>query len=202
MHPTAQKPTIPRSNRSHRRSIEWPGGLLLSPDRDHDRAPRSRWRHGRPNLDLGTPCQALIRRVLHDALSKKNAMNRCLPHDSPQTVLATASGGSAKSAGHRREIRPPSRARCTDPQSPRLLLRKRVPPCDGRSTARLGRWTAESTAVASPLLPRQPSGHSAQFSSRRDGGCADGERRGSRFIWPLAPKVRAGAGNDRRDQRG
>jgi hypothetical protein len=142
-------------------------------------------------------------RELHDALLATISASGHVPHNVSPTSLTTVSGGSAKSVGHRREIRPPSRARCTDPQSPRFLLRKRVPPPprDGRSTARLGRWTAEPTAVASPLLPRQPSDHSAQFSSRRDGGCADGERRGSRFIWPLAPKVRAGAGNDRRDLR-
>jgi hypothetical protein len=67
-------------------------------------------------------------RALHDALLATNAASGHVPHNVSPTSLTTVSGGSAKSAGHRREIRPPSRARCTDPQSPRLLLRKRVPP--------------------------------------------------------------------------
>ena len=53
---------------------------------------------------LGSARNAPIQGALLDALSKRNAMNVCLPHDSPQTVLATASGGSRRCAGRRREI--------------------------------------------------------------------------------------------------
>jgi hypothetical protein len=67
-------------------------------------------------------------RALHDALLATNSASGHVPHYVSPTSLTTVSGRSAKSAGHRREIWPPSRARCTDPQSPRLLLRKRVPP--------------------------------------------------------------------------
>jgi hypothetical protein len=65
-----------------------------------DRAQRRRTgpqrrRHGRPNLDLDTTHQALIRRVLHDALSYMNAMNQDIPLDVSQKVLATVEGGTA-----------------------------------------------------------------------------------------------------------